>query len=112
MLYTLNPSDERALDISEGVPHCYIKKMLPIELLAPDFGTVEALVYVDVARPGIGTCREEYVARMNRGIRDASEKGMPKEYVDRVIRKWVRDEEIPDEREVGDPFHPEKMGEK
>jgi gamma-glutamylcyclotransferase len=46
---------------------------------------VKALVYVDVARPGKGVCKEEYVKRMNRGIRDAVSKGMPESYVEGVI---------------------------
>lgn len=49
---------------------------------------------------------DRYVARMNRGIRDAVEKGMPESYVRDVLRKWVRDEEVPPE--VDDPFAPGK----
>lgn len=45
---------------------------------------------------------DRYVARMNRGIGDAVEKGMPESYVKDVLRKWVRDEEVPPE--VHDPF--------
>jgi hypothetical protein len=43
---------------------------------------------------------------MNRGIRDAVEKGMPRSYVEGVLRKWVRDVEVVDGGEVEDPFHP------
>jgi len=106
MLYTLTSADESALDIAEGVPECYIKQILPVELLAPNSGTVDALVYIDVARPGVGTCREEYVARMNRGIQDAVGKGMPMEYVETVMRKWVREAEVPEDLDIDDPFHP------
>jgi hypothetical protein len=70
---------------------------------------VKALVYVDVARPGEGVCKEEYVGRMNRGIRDAVAKGMPESYVRGVLRRWVREEEVKGDGEVEDPFHPDKM---
>lgn len=110
MLYTLSPADERALDRAEGVPYAYVKQMHTVQLLGLDAGkTVEALVYVDVARLGNGVCQEEYVARMNRGIKDAVEKGMPKAYVEGMMRKWVRDEEVNDDWEMVDPFHPENM---
>jgi hypothetical protein len=115
LLYTLTPHDEAALDIAEGVPRCYVKKYLPVQLVASpgsqvDEGEVTALVYVDVQRPGTGICKEEYVARMNRGIRDAVAKGMPREYVRDVMRKWVREEGVEEEgTEVEDPFHPERV---
>lgn len=106
LLYTLQPQDEELLDRAEGVPDCYTKYLLDVEIVRE--GKVEevvkALVYVDEARKGTGVCKEEYVGRMNRGIRDAVERGMPDEYVQNVLRKWVRDEEVRDE--VGDPFHP------
>lgn len=109
MLYTLTPSDEECLDLAEGVPYCYIKKTLEIELLKPYSRTAKALVYVDVARPGEGVCKEEYVARMNRGIKDAIAKGMPEQWVKDAMRKWVRDEEVEQNGEgVEDPFLPVK----
>tara|TARA_R110002060_G_scaffold10583_2_gene15642 strand:- start:119 stop:259 length:141 start_codon:yes stop_codon:yes gene_type:complete len=43
---------------------------------------------------------------MNRGIKDAVERGMPQDYVDRVLRKWVRDEDISREGDVKDPSFP------
>lgn len=98
MLYTMLPSDEATLDVAEGVPYAYVKQMMPVQLLPPDSGTVEALVYVDVERPGTGRSREEYAGRMNKGIRDAIEKGMPSSYVKDVIRKWVRDEDVEEEK--------------
>jgi gamma-glutamylcyclotransferase len=111
LLYTLEPEDEALLDRAEGVPNAYTKHDLDIEIVFPDKGTgeeekevVKALVYVDEKRKGTGVCKKEYVGRMNRGIRDAVEKGMPKSYVENVLRKWVREEDVGDE--VGDPFHP------
>jgi gamma-glutamylcyclotransferase len=108
LLYTLQPEDEALLDRAEGVPRAYTKHLLDVEIISGpgkgEKGVVKALVYVDEVRKGTGVCKEEYVGRMNRGIRDAVEKGMPKSYVENVLRKWVREEDVGDE--VGDPFHP------
>ena len=114
MLYTLEEADERKLDRSEGVPYAYLKRKLDVELLSKEGGglvpgeVVEALVYVDEMRLGEGVCKEEYVARMNRGIEDAMGKGMGREYVDGVLRAFVREEDV-GEGVLSDPFHPEKM---
>ncbi|TVY22041.1 hypothetical protein LARI1_G000073 [Lachnellula arida] len=109
MLYYLEAADEANLDRAEGVPDVYVKQMLDVDVLG--MGTaqrVTALVYVDVARAGTGVCREEYVGRMNRGVRDAVGKGMSASYVEKYLRPWVREEEVLGE--VEDPFHPEKNG--
>jgi hypothetical protein len=34
---------------------------------------------------------------------------MPESYVEKVIRPFVREEPVPDEGEVEDPFHPDNM---
>ncbi|RDL35344.1 uncharacterized protein BP5553_07275 [Venustampulla echinocandica] len=106
MLYALTHKDEARLDIAEGVPFSYTKHMLPIQMLSSPSSTgqttVQALVYVDEVRLGEGVCREEYVTRMNRGIADAVKMGMPKEYVERVLRRFVREDEV--EGVVHDPF--------
>lgn len=113
MLYTLEPDDEENLDIAEGVPYAYFKRELDVELVSKEVGdgsekgeTVKALVYVDEKRLGEGVCKEEYVARINRGVRDAVWKGMSKEYVEMYIKPFVREEEVDDETRVKDPFHP------
>ncbi|KAL2068149.1 hypothetical protein VTL71DRAFT_16247 [Oculimacula yallundae] len=120
MVYLLQDEDERILDRAEGVPWAYEKVLLEVEILPGGEGEgtrkegeeqegrggkkVDVLVYVDFKRLGEGVCREEYVARMNRGIKDAVQKGMPQKYVDDVLRKWVRDEDLPKDGEVEDPF--------
>lgn len=110
LLYTLEEEDERLLDRAEGSPNAYTKHLLDVEIISREGvkvgekEMVKALVYVDEKRLGTGVCKEEYVGRMNRGIRDAVEKGMPRSYVENVLRKWVRNEDVGDE--VGDPFHP------
>lgn len=122
MLYILQEEDEEKLDKAEGVPYAYFKRELDVELISKASASsqsttskdakgevVKALVYVDEKRLGEGVCKEEYVARMNRGIRDAMGKGMERAYVERVLRRFVREEDV-DVDGVEDPFHPEKMG--
>jgi len=111
LLFTLQGTDEALLDRSEGVPNSYTKHLLDVEIVSLTASAsgnkkeiAKALVYVDEIRKGTGICKEEYVARMNRGIRDAVEKGMPREYVENVLRKWVREEEAGDD--LSDPFFP------
>ncbi len=107
----MQEADEALLDRSEGVPDSYTKHFLDVEIVmttASAIGSerevVKALVYVDELRKGLGICQEEYVGRMNRGIRDAVEKGMPGWYVENVLRKWVREEGVGEE--LWDPFFP------
>ncbi|KAE8447421.1 hypothetical protein EG329_010835 [Mollisiaceae sp. DMI_Dod_QoI] len=108
-LYALQPSDEEALDYAEGVPFAYEKRDLFIEILSVTDSSsaevrvgqmVKALVYVDVKRTGDGICREEYLLRMNRSIRDGKKMGMPDWYIRDVMRKGVREEPIPAEDEM------------
>ncbi|KAH8598071.1 hypothetical protein B0O99DRAFT_684128 [Bisporella sp. PMI_857] len=111
LLFTLGTeADEDSLDIAEGVPYAYQKVLRWVEVPEPsgsDAGRsirkVLALVYVDEKRVEPGKCKEEYVARMNRGIRDAMEKGMDSSYVEKYLRPFVPAAEVPDE--VKDPFH-------
>jgi gamma-glutamylcyclotransferase len=84
-------ADEAALDGYEGVSWVYKKVFLPVKVLADNgrvLGEVQALVYVD-PKTGTGTCKEEYVGRMNRGLKDAIEKGVPAAWVEKVIRPFV-----------------------
>ncbi|TVY28645.1 hypothetical protein LHYA1_G002340 [Lachnellula hyalina] len=96
MLYHLGAADETVLDQAEGVPYAYEKQKLEVSVLdarGQETGQrVQALVYVDVARTGTGVCREEYVGRMNRGVRDAEAKGMSARYVEKYLRPFVRKE--------------------
>ena len=101
IVYTLTPEDEANLDINEGVPESYTKEDLEVEFWATnstdttidtkneESKTVKALVYVDRTRTEPDTPRTEYIYRMNRGIDDALRLGVPKEYVDVVMRKFI-----------------------
>jgi gamma-glutamylcyclotransferase len=105
MLYLLPTEDEERLDRYEGVPWAYEKAYLEAdwvshtEAISTNGGTytreeltpVKVLVYIDRKRVQDGKPKEEYVGRMERGIRDAVDNwGLSEEYADRVMRKfWV-----------------------
>lgn len=116
LVYTLTRQDEDRLDVNEGVPWAYEKRILRGEAwgvevegevdLGVDGGggeelkkkkgeMVDMLVYIDFLRAeGEGnTPRAEYVHRMNMGVRDALRAGVPREYVDGVLRRWIAEEE-------------------
>ncbi|KAF8466242.1 Butirosin biosynthesis, BtrG-like protein, partial [Kalaharituber pfeilii] len=93
-IYTLSPTDLATLDLYEGVDvtpvPCYLKVTMPIRLLSapgPEKGVdvIPCLVYVD-PRTQEGVVREEYIRRINLGLRDA---GLPKEWVRKVVRRWI-----------------------
>jgi gamma-glutamylcyclotransferase len=113
MVYSLTASDEEKLDKNEGVPIAYTKEDLKCELWRHANGPInpqyphlikridttlepeeerELLVYVDRVRVEEGKSREEYVHRMNEGIRDAVGAGVPEGYVRGVVRRWIREE--------------------
>ncbi len=102
MLYTLSPSDEASLDRYEGVPESYTKEYLTVDFWPSSQSTQEVdiaalntpekkevLVYVDRLRVTEGPPRAEYVRRMNRAIEDALSVGVPRGYVDTVMRKSI-----------------------
>lgn len=94
MIYTLTPDDEVKLDGYEGVPQNYHKYTLPVKVLKGDKqGTsVDALVYVDIERLRTGSPRHEYIARINHAFRDGKNEGIPQEYIDKYIRKFIPEE--------------------
>ena len=51
--------------------------------------TVRVLVYVDELRTEPGTINQEYIGRMNRGIRESVALGIPQSWVDAVLRKDI-----------------------
>jgi len=92
LVYELSPSDEASLDRSEGVPLAYTKEVMEVELqpgVSGEESLVQGLVYVDRRRVGEGEPWEEYVYRMNMGIRDAAARGLPKWYIDKYMRKYI-----------------------
>ncbi|OJD31688.1 aig2-like protein [Diplodia corticola] len=58
-------------------------------LLPPPRRVERALVYVDRLRTAEGEPKEEYVGRMNEAVRDAVALGVPREWVDRCVRRFI-----------------------
>lgn len=83
VIYEISASDERTLDIKEGVQSgAYRKEMMNIEI---DDHVRECLVYIDPITKE-GKSRQEYVDRINNGILDSN---LPSQYVEKYIRKFV-----------------------
>lgn len=109
LIYELPPEDEARLDINEGVPEAYEKRMIDVEFwekgtlprdsessesgakIPPPASVNNMLVYIDFKRnSGKGNKpKAEYVHRMNEGIRDALKEGVPRSYIDGVIRAYI-----------------------
>lgn len=51
--------------------------------------SVRGLVYVDELRTQPGKINQEYIGRMNRAIRECIELGVPADWVDTVLRKFI-----------------------
>ncbi|KAL8667381.1 MAG: hypothetical protein Q9202_000597 [Teloschistes flavicans] len=116
LIYTLTPTDEQRLDTNEGVPLCYTKEYMDVEfypsttftsppsppsttLPSPPASSKPAakattLIYIDRKRTLAATPKDEYIERMNSGIRDALEKGVPRGYVERVLRRFIPGEAV------------------
>jgi len=110
LIYELTPEDEERLDINEGVPEAYEKRIINVEFwdkgtllrdnsecrestaeIPPPASVEGMLVYIDFKRSsGEGNKpKAEYVHRMNEGIRDALKEGVPRSYIDRVLRAYI-----------------------
>lgn len=112
LVYSLLPSDEQRLDRNEGVPVAYTKELISCEFWpgsvhetvdtsSPPPETRNMLVYIDRTRTKPDRPRDEYVYRMNQGIRDAVELGVPREYIRDVMRKFIPDKDEED-GEIGE----------
>ncbi|KAF2217720.1 hypothetical protein CERZMDRAFT_31255 [Cercospora zeae-maydis SCOH1-5] len=113
LVYSLQPEDERRLDVNEGVAHgSYSKEWIECEFWTtsseragrPDTskkpGKTDMLVYINRQNVREGKSKEEYVYRMNAGIRDALKENVPRMYVGQVLRKWIPDMEDESVKEV------------
>ncbi|KAH9047328.1 Butirosin biosynthesis, BtrG-like protein [Lactarius hengduanensis] len=95
-IYEINSKDEQSLDKYEDVPYSYEKKIIPLELITrsgdgetEEKKTIDALVYVDVARTSRDVPKTEYIHRINMGIKDALQKGVSQSYVDKYVRPFI-----------------------
>jgi hypothetical protein len=70
----------------------------PVDVTRPPTRTVSMLVYVDRVRTAEGKPKTEYVDRMNFGIRDAVRLGVPGGYVESVMRRFIPNREVGEER--------------
>jgi gamma-glutamylcyclotransferase len=86
MIYEITAQDEAKLDGYENVPEAYAKQTHVVEM---EGKTVEALVNVDMVRVTEGEIKAEYIVRMKKAIQDGLAKGIPKEYVDKYMRRWI-----------------------
>ena len=93
--------DEERLDINEGVPFAYNKENMSVELWpaqGEDWFNVtdghkarkrETYLYIDRNNTRDSKRKKEYIYRKNMGIKDSIAKGIPQEYVDNVVRKFI-----------------------
>lgn len=52
-------------------------------------GKEKMLVYINREMTDEGEIRKEYISRMNCGIKDAVKEGLPRKYVEQVLRRWI-----------------------
>lgn len=97
VVYSITNEDEAKLDVYEGVPSCYQKKMLKVGML-DDGRSLETLVYVD-PRTAEGVTKKEYITRINNGLEDARE--IPAHWVKKYIRLFIPEGPV---KVVIDPF--------
>ncbi|KAF4555492.1 Hypothetical protein D9617_2g054530 [Elsinoe fawcettii] len=99
LVYCLSVADEAKLDVNEGVPLAYTKEILEVEFweskneqavdLSDSPEKVKMLVYISRDRTKPDKPKHEYIYRMNQGIKDAVAAGVPKDYIDKVLRKYI-----------------------
>ena len=99
-MYDLTSFDEDRLDRNEGVPSSYSKEIMAIDFWESKDGEAvnvnchgikkHVLVYIDRERVVDDNPQEEYIHRMNMGIKDAVHgAGIPFVYVQKVIRPFI-----------------------
>ena len=108
LIYSLTPVDVAALDLNEGVPYAYTKEMMEVEFwkspyelsnisrnrrtkvdLTEPAESRDVLVYIDRLRLQVDKPKAEYIYRMNMGIADAMEQGVPVGYVIEHVRPFI-----------------------
>ena len=95
-IYELNPENEASLDIYEGAPRIYDKKIHPVQLrTSPGNGetatkkTINALVYIDTVSTSPDVPKTEYIHRINMALQDGIKNGVPQSYIDKYIRPFI-----------------------
>jgi cation transport regulator ChaC len=111
LVYTLQPSDEARLDRNEGVPIAYTKEWLVCDFWPVKDGSgpanltskperVDMLVYINREQVTPSAPKKEYVYRMNKGIDDAVDEGVPEKYVEKVMRKFIPEGDVEEDVDV------------
>ncbi|KAI6778415.1 uncharacterized protein J7T54_000804 [Emericellopsis cladophorae] len=96
LLYLLPPQDEDELDFYEGVPWAYGKVHVAVQRMTDEEGRkmeapqdLAALAYIDAQRVVGDVPNQEYIRRMERGIKQAVEEwGMDETYAE-GMRDWL-----------------------
>ncbi len=98
ILYTLRAFDEELLDKHEGIPWAYSKADMDVEAVSiteDGRGTrrevMRALVYIDRERIQESNPGPEFVVKMNKGIQEAAERGLPNVWISKVLRSCIAD---------------------
>jgi len=82
-VYELSAMDIENMDVYEGVAKgSYFKEMIAVEVNGKE---LSCLVYIDLVLEE-GEPKEEYISRINHGLRDAR---FPDEYVERYLRRFI-----------------------
>ena len=111
LVFSLQETDEQRLDGNEGVPIAYTKEYLSTEFWpAPKDGkpvnltstpeSKELLVYINRDMTQDDEPKREYIYRMNMGIKDAVKAGVPQDYVNKVLRKFIPEKDDGDVQDV------------
>ena len=111
VVYGLAISDVKALDQNEGVPLAYTKENFVIDFWPVNHGggtidvlkdakKLHALVYIDRLRIDDDQAKDEYVHRINEGIKDGLKLGIPQKYFAENVRPFIPVEGTEDSKEL------------
>lgn len=97
-LYFLTPQHEAALDKSEEVPNWHRKFSKKVKMLRDGDGgadgwrngrEVDATCYIDTVRTSEGRMSKEYIVLMRKAIADGLHLGVPADYFERYMSKFL-----------------------
>ncbi|KAJ3570725.1 hypothetical protein NP233_g4215 [Leucocoprinus birnbaumii] len=102
LIYEISENDEKNLDGYEGVPVHYLKKYYPITFLgaksSPEESEKKALIYINEQWHTESPPNTEYIYRMNMAIADGIKEGVPEDYMEQNLRRFISKEyEVPNQ---------------
>jgi len=90
-MYELTAKDVHSLNGYEG--NHYERQTIPVQLVNKknkhSKRALESLIYVDVENKSESQPKREYIHRMNMGIADALQEGIPNDYIDKYLRIFI-----------------------